>query len=373
MTCDRIIIRDFRNIKQADVRFDGGVNLLWGDNAQGKTNLLEAVCYTALGKSFRPVKDAEIIRFGQPSASVVNHFSDSLRSQTISVTLEPGKTKRVEQNGVRVARMSDMVGAFRVVLFCPEHLSIIQGSPELRRSFLNVALSQLKPVYLQSMQRYLRILKERNKLLKLAETDMATVRDTLPMWSAQLAHEAAVIADCRDSYVTLVNEAVRVCFADMTGEREVPELTYVNSLGLTGDALRDRADVEKKYYDLMTSRTEREIGAGTTLWGVHRDDVEVMLNGRPARLYASQGQQRSLALAMKLAEGDICRRLGGGEMPVFLFDDVLSELDAHRRAYLMGRMEGRQVIMTACDPTAREMARGTVRCVRVRDGVYGEA
>ncbi len=373
MICNRIGITDFRNIPSADVSFDSGVNLLWGDNAQGKTNLLEAICYTALGKSFRPVKDAEIIRFGAESASIVNHFTDSLREQTISFRLSPGKARRVEQNGVRVSRMSDMVGAFRIVLFCPEHLSLIQGGPELRRNYLNVALSQLRPLYLQSLQRYNQVLKERNKLLKLAEEDMATFRATEPMWSYQLAHEAAVIADHRDRYVTMVNEAVRVCFAEMTSEKEIPELTYVNSLGLTGDALRDRDSVQKKYLELLSTRHEREIGAGATLYGIHKDDVAVTLNGRPARLYASQGQQRSLALAMKLAEGDICQRLGEGEMPVFLFDDVLSELDIHRRAYLMGRMEGRQVIMTACDPTAKEMARGTVRCIRVRNGVYEDA
>lgn len=373
MICNRIEITDFRNIASADVTFDPGVNLLWGDNAQGKTNLLEAICYTALGKSFRPVKDAEVIRFGADSATVVNHFSDSLREQTIRFSLTPGKARRVEQNGVKVVRMSDMVGSFRVVLFCPEHLSLIQGGGDLRRSFLNVALSQLRPLYLQSMQRYNKILKERNRLLKLAKEDMQTFRATEPMWSSQLAHEAAVIADHRDRYIALVNEAVRVSFADMTSEKEIPELTYVNSLKVTGDALRDREAVEARYLELLSTRHDSEIAAGATLYGIHRDDIAVTLNGRPARLYASQGQQRSLALAMKLAEGELCRRLGGGEMPVFLFDDVLSELDAHRRAYLMSRMEGRQVIMTACDPTARELARGNIRTIRVTDGAYSDA
>ena len=373
MICNRIEITDFRNIASADVTFDPGVNLLWGDNAQGKTNLLEAICYTALGKSFRPVKDAEVIRFGADSATVVNHFSDSLREQTIRFSLTPGKARRVEQNGVKVVRMSDMVGSFRVVLFCPEHLSLIQGGGDLRRSFLNVALSQLRPLYLQSMQRYNKILKERNRLLKLAKEDMQTFRATEPMWSSQLAHEAAVIADHRDRYIALVNEAVRVSFADMTSEKEIPELTYVNSLKATGDALRDREAVEARYLELLSTRHDSEIAAGATLYGIHRDDIAVTLNGRPARLYASQGQQRSLALAMKLAEGELCRRLGGGEMPVFLFDDVLSELDAHRRAYLISRMEGRQVIMTACDPTARELARGNIRTIRVTDGAYSDA
>ena len=192
--CHRIEIENFRNIGSASVTFTEGVNLLHGDNAQGKTNLLEAVYFTALGKSFRPVKEAELIRFGEESAHVVNCFSDSVRPQTLSVRLFSGHGRRVvEQNGLKIGRMSEMVGAFRVVLFCPEHLSLIQGGPELRRGYLNVALSQLRPVYLQSLQRYNKLLKERNALLKRAPEDMATFKTPEPMWSAQLAHEAAIV------------------------------------------------------------------------------------------------------------------------------------------------------------------------------------
>ena len=152
--CHRIEIENFRNIERASVTFSEGVNLLHGDNAQGKTNLLESVYFTALGKSFRPVKEAELIRFGEGASRVVNEFHDSVRRQTLSVRLFAGRSRRVvEQNGMKVEKMSDMVGAFRVVLFCPEHLSLIQGGPELRRNYLNVALSQLRPLYLQSLQR----------------------------------------------------------------------------------------------------------------------------------------------------------------------------------------------------------------------------
>ena len=244
MVCKSIRIENFRNIGEAEVHFSPGVNVLYGDNAQGKTNLLEAVYFTALGKSFRPAREAELIRFGAEGCRILNTFSDSLRTQTLSYRLSGGRGRRlVEQNGVRVTRMSDMVGAFRVVLFCPEHLSLIQGGPELRRGYLNVALSQLRPVYLRALQRYNQILKERNSLLRRAPEDMATFRATEPMWSAQLAHEAALIAAMRDVYISRVNRLVAACFSDMTEDGEVPELTYVNSLGLTGEALADRADV----------------------------------------------------------------------------------------------------------------------------------
>ncbi len=380
--CNGIRIENFRNIESASVTFGEGVNLLHGDNAQGKTNLLEAIYFTALGKSFRPAKEAELIRFGEESSVVVNEFHDSIRKQTLSVKLFAGRARRVvEQNGMKVDKMSDMVGAFRVVLFCPEHLSLIQGGPELRRTYLNVALSQLRPVYLQALQRYNRILKERNALLKRAPDDMATFKATEPMWSAQLAREAATVTVHRARYVRQVNDHVRACFADMMkqyeGGDELPELTYAPTLGSDwleaheGDPtlFEDPLRLEDRYRELLTTRHDREIGAGATLWGIHKDDIRITLNGRPARLFASQGQQRSLALAMKLAEGWVSALESGGDMPVFLFDDVLSELDVHRRDYLVREMQGRQVIMTACDPAAADFG-DEINLIRVKDGAY---
>ncbi len=384
MVCHGIEIQNFRNIESASVAFDAGVNLLHGDNAQGKTNLLEAVYFTALGKSFRPVKEAELIRFGTEGAIVKNEFEDTVRRQTLTFRLFTGKARRVvEQNGLKVSRMSEMVGAFRVVLFCPEHLSLIQGGPELRRSYLNVALSQLRPVYLGALQRYNRILKERNALIKRAPEDPVTFRATEPIWSAQLAHEAAVITMHRARYVRQVGEHVKLCFADMmrkyeTGADEMPELTYMPTLG--SDWLAEHAEdptlyediprLEARYLDLLSTRHEREIGAGATLWGIHKDDIRIYLNGRPARLYASQGQQRSLALAMKLAEGFVSAYESAGDMPVFLFDDVLSELDARRRDYLVREMQGRQVIMTACDPASADFGDVGVNLIHVSGGHY---
>ncbi|MBR5124804.1 MAG: DNA replication/repair protein RecF [Clostridia bacterium] len=380
--CNSIDIQNFRNIESASVTFTDGVNLLHGDNAQGKTNLLEAVYFTALGKSFRPVKEAELIRFGEDSARVVNRFRDSIRAQSLSVRLFSGKGRRVvEQNGVKVDKMSDMVGAFRVVLFCPEHLSLIQGGPELRRNYLNVALSQLRPLYLQSLQRYGKLLKERNALLKRAPEDMTTFKATEPIWSAQLAREAATVTMHRARYIRQVNEQVQACFADMMtkyeGGNEIPELSYLPAMGGEwlskngGDPtlFSDKERLEKRYLELLSTHHDREIAAGATLWGIHRDDVQIKLNDRPARLYASQGQQRSIALAMKLAEGWVSAYESAGDMPVFLFDDVLSELDVHRRDYLVKEMQGRQVIMTACDPSAADFG-NELNLIRVDGGRY---
>ena len=164
MQCNKIAVRDFRNIEQADVEFSPFVTLIIGDNAQGKTNLLEAVSLMALGKSFRGAKDSELIRFGQQSASLDLTYADSLRTHEVSAQLYVGRRRKMTQNGFAVTKMADMVGAFRVVLFCPEHLSLIKEGPGERRNFLDIALSQLYPVYLKSLQRYNQILKQRTQI-----------------------------------------------------------------------------------------------------------------------------------------------------------------------------------------------------------------
>ena len=203
MECNKISIRNFRNIEAADITFDGGVNILCGENAQGKTNMLEAIHFTSLGKSFRTQHDEEMIRFGEEFCEVSLDFTDTLRRQNITVRMMQGKKKQIEHNKNKVTKLSDVVGIFRTVLFCPEHLSLIKEGPGERRSFLDIALSQLYPMYLKSLQRYNQILKQRNQLIKAAEDDRATFEATVDLWSAQLAHEAAIIARYRYRYIKI--------------------------------------------------------------------------------------------------------------------------------------------------------------------------
>lgn len=365
MECNRIYIRNFRNIEEADIEFESGVNILYGDNAQGKTNLLEAISFTAIGKSFRTAHEEDMIRFGAQSAEISMDFTDSVRRQNITVRMMPGKRRRIEQNRVKVGRLSDIVGAFRTVLFCPEHLSLIKDGPGERRSYLDIALSQLYPVYLKSLQRYNQILKQRNQLIRHAEEDRKTFQDTVEFWTSQLAHEAAVIARYRVRYLEKATEHIKACFAEMTGEKEIPEAIYAGSSHKEPDFYQDTDAAEKDYFEMLMNHHDREIGAGSTLWGIHKDDIEIRINGKEARAFASQGQQRSLALAMKLAEGEVCAEITG-ERPVFLFDDVFSELDPTRRAYLSGKITDRQVIITTCEPSG--IAGG--KLIRVEKGHY---
>lgn len=350
MFCRNIYVENFRNIESANVEFCRGTNVLIGENAQGKTNLLEAIYMTALGKSFRQGVDKDTIRFGEEFCFIKNGYTDDTRDMEISMRIfSDRRSKRIEQNGIKIPKTSDMVGSFKVVLFCPEHLSIIKEGPALRRSFLDVAISQIRPLYIRSLQRYATILKERNALIKDAEENRSVFNSTIDLFSEQLAQEAAIITGYRVRYIEKLRRYVGDCFSDMTGERETPGLEYISSCKLSEEECFDAERCREAYRSLFMSHHDREIGAGSTLWGIHKDDMEIDLNGNRARIFASQGQQRSLSLALKLAEGEIIKDECGGDYPVFLFDDVLSELDRGRRQYLLSSIAGKQVILTCCE------------------------
>ena len=368
MTCKNITVRNFRNIGEAKVEFREGVNILAGENAQGKTNLLEAIFYPSVGRSFRGAHTPEMIRFGESFAELTLDFRDSKRDQSIHVKLFRDKQRQVEKNGVRMDKLSDVVGSFRAVLFCPEHLSMIKDGPSQRRAYMDLAISRMYPMYLHSLQKYSYLLKQRNALIKGAYQDRRTFDGTVELWSAQLAREAAIISEARLTFIRRAAGYIAECFAEMTGEREIPTVRYDGSSGQKQEEYADREATEKKYFELLMSSHDREIAVGATLWGIHKDDLDIALNGKSARIYGSQGQQRSLALAMKLAEGEITRE-EFGDYPVFLFDDVLSELDGNRRDYLIHKIRDKQVIITSCEPDLLSDLSDVER-IRVQNGTY---
>ena len=353
MLCKRVELQNFRNAECEVIEFDSGINVLHGENAQGKTNLLEAIYFVSLGKSFRTTHETEIIRFGEEYASISLDYESEGREQNVTMRFSDNarQKKNVTHNGVKITKLSELVGSFRAVLFSPDHLQMIKDGPALRRNYLDVAISQIRPMYLHSLQKYNKILKNRNTLIKNAEEDRATFDATIDFWSAQLAHEAAIIARARAEYVSKSGEIIADFYSRMCQSGEInehPEFIYAGSAKHDGDLYFDVEATEKNFLRLLTDFHEREIAAGSTLYGIHRDDIVINLNGKNTRLYSSQGQQRSLALAMKLAEGEICK-MYSGEYPVFLFDDVFSELDSGRRKNLLREIADRQVIITSCE------------------------
>jgi len=377
MIAKRLEVFGFRNIGQADIDFSPGVNVLIGDNAQGKTNALEAVYIFAGGKSFRAKSDRELIPFGENYGGIRLTMQSSLKRREDVMSFEyisdEGRSsvrRTAKKNGTVERKIGDMLGTFRAVLFCPEHLALVKGGPGERRAFLDIALSQLKPVYLKNLQRFHALLSERNKLLKDAREDRRVFDMTGELWAEQLSECAAYITVTRAEYTDRLSELVKENFRLMTGGKENPELFFRTSAGGDTDP-HDEAAVREKYFELYTGSSEREIAAGTTLWGIHRDDIMIELDSKEARLYASQGQDRSIALSMKLSEGEISESISG-ESPVYLFDDVMSELDESRRAFILSRFDGvRQIIITSCEP---EFFRGGgMKIIKVENGRYSSS
>ena len=344
MRLERIKYHNYRNIEDAVLEPDPEVTFIGGMNGQGKTNLLEGIYIFASGRSFRTSHDSELIRYGEQSAGLsLSCENETSGSCLMSVRWDGENHKRFcRKNGAPVTLMSEMIGFFRAVLFCPQHLSIVCDGPGARRSFADVALSQSDKLYLSSLRKYSNILSQRNALLRACREPNAprSLIDTIEIWSEQLAFEAEIIASKRDCYIKRLGEAAGAFVKDMTGGAEVAGLVYRTP--------RDKS----AYLKLLTENIDAELRAGCTLYGIHKDDIQITLSGKDARTFASRGQQRSIALAMKLAEGELSKEYTG-EYPVFLFDDVLSELDERRREYLLSGIGGRQVIMTSCEPAVK--------------------
>ena len=372
MYCKKVKLNNFRNIAECSIEFCDGVNILAGENAQGKTNLLEAIFFASVGRSFRASSSNEMILFGKKSAVVsIDYMSDvKERGDNITIQLFSDKKKIVEKNHLRVERLSDIVGSFRSVLFCPEHLSLIKDGPLERRTYLDIAISRISPKYIRSLQRYAYLLKQRNALIKSAQKNRDVFDATVDLWSEQLATEAAEISVLRLQFIKRVKTIVSNCFEEMTGKKESVDIIYRGSAALSEDEYLDKELVKQKYMALLSSSHDREIMIGSTLWGIHKDDIEIKLNSKNARAFASQGQQRSLALALKLAEGEICKE-EFGDYPVFLFDDVLSELDETRRDYMLCFATGKQVIITTCEMGILDKLNADKK-ILVENGTYRE-
>lgn len=364
MECKRISFENYRNISLTTAEFSPGMNVLWGMNAQGKSNILEGIYYFARGRSFRGARERETIMFGAPYAAVEMDFCPTGIARPATFRAEFPRTgkRAIYRNGARLSGTSEMIGDFRAVLFCPAHLSLLSGGPAVRRTFIDIAVSQLCPAHAVNLGRYNRVLMQRNALIKQSLAGGVGRDDKNGLWevyAAQLAALGSLVADARQKYMRVLSQGVAELFDRMTGGREVPTLEYVTQLEDLAETetagsgegrlnLHSSAPPSAVLERQLLENKDRELRHGCTLYGVHRDDINIKLNGKEAKLYASQGQQRSIALAMKLAEGEAARRLSG-EYPVYLLDDVLSELDGERQAFLLNMLEDRQIIVTSCD------------------------
>ena len=349
MKCKEIEFTFFRNIESEKIEFKDGINVIYGENAQGKTNILEGIYLFARGKSFRAFKDKELINFNSNVGYARMVYESKNGEGELGVEIPKSSNKRFYRNKNKVGRTSEIIGDFRAVLFCPSHLGIIKDSPSVRRKFLDIAISQLRPIYIKMLAKYNAVLENRNAILKMSDEERKAYEGILEVYSEELATLSADIANMRIDYVKKLDFWVKRYFNEMTEGKEAPNIEYETNA--EGEDFNSRESLKEKYLSLLKNNLDRELKYGATLYGIHKDDLKIELNKKDARFYSSQGQQRSLSLAMKLSEGEISKE-ATGEYPVFLLDDVLSELDENRRKYILSNIKKRQVIITACERTA---------------------
>ena len=334
-----LYLKDWRNGEENILSFSPQTTLICGENAAGKTNILEGICFFAAGKSFRGCKDKELIRFGcDTSAADITYVSNGVTNK-MGVRLKKNAKKTFLKNGAPISKMSEFLGAFRCVIFTPDHLDLVKGAPEGRLRFTDMAICQSFPRHVAALNEYNRLLIQKKAHLK----GNAVFEALLEVYDERMAVLAANITVHRRKYIKALEESGKSFLYDMSEEREELSLTYI-----TQSEGEKTNEIKESYLGLFKEKRGAEIEKRMTLCGPQKDDILIHINRKSAKSFGSQGQQRSIVLALKLAEGEISRSLTG-EYPVFLLDDVLSELDENRRDYILKRIEGRQVIITGCD------------------------
>lgn len=336
MYIEKLSLQNFRNYKSETIEFSPETNIIYGNNAQGKTNILEAVCMFSRGKSYRAKTDKELVRFGCDFASLSAEFSDNNRSYIAKIQILKNGRKAVNINHVNITKLSQLMNYLNVVMFSPEDLNIVKGSPNIRRRFIDSAESQLRPAYFSALVEYNKVLNEKNSLLKTMRNKGA---QTLWVWNEQLASSASKIMQARAEFIKSVSRTAADIQREISGE--VLEIKYIPNIKEEDIS----ADSVLKY---LNDRMDREIEAGASLYGIQRDDILICVNGRDAKLYSSQGQQRTAALCMKIAQAEYINDIKG-EYPILLLDDIMSELDINRRMYLSEHIKNKQVLITSTD------------------------
>lgn len=337
MRVNRLILKNFRNYEEQTVEFSPSTNIILGNNANGKTNILEAVYLFAHGKSHRAKQDSEMINFGSKTAAVTLEFENSQRSYTAVMKLSRGGKKLVTVNNVPITKLSRLMSYMKVVMFSPDDLSLVKGSPSGRRKFIDAAICRMYPSYMSALSEYQKAASEKNTLLKSLKKSGAQSDPYLSVWNDRLAETAEKIMQHRRDFISELAELCRAVGADISGEKLT--VSYEPNLP---------AENKKDIFEFLEKNQRSEIFASAMRHGIQRDDISVLIGELDARIYASQGQQRTCALAMKIAEADYIFAKTG-EYPVLLLDDILSELDINRRMYLWERIIGKQVLITCTD------------------------
>lgn len=338
MLLKEIQLRHYRNYKHAEASFSPGINVFIGENAQGKTNLMESIYVLAMARSHRTVNDRELIQWQEEFAKVTGRVEKKNTSLPLEIVVSK-KGKKAKLNHLEQKKLSAYIGHLNIILFAPEDLSIVKGSPSVRRKFLDMEMGQMSAVYLHHLVQYQKILKQRNHYLKQIVSNRGKGDFVyLDVLTEQLAVEGAAVLKDRFRFTKRLQEWAQPIHSDITQEKEILEITYSCSV-----PVQNKEDMDLIFIDMMelySKNRERELEQGTTVTGPHRDDLRFYINGKNVQTYGSQGQQRTTALSVKLAEIELMKEMTG-EYPVLLLDDVLSELDDERQTHLLKAIQNK--------------------------------
>ncbi len=364
MRIDKLTLDGWRNYRRQTLDFDGSCNVIYGENAQGKTNLLEAMVYLSCGKSPRAHGDRELIGFDRQEASVTAQLLSRERAFTTDIQLFRGKRRKMTVNGVPAKTNAALSDVLHTVFFCPEDLFLIRAGAAERRRFMDLSLCQLRPRYAEALAEYGRLYEHKTRILRDSE-EHPQLLQMLPEFNERLCRVGAVLIGYRARFCASLAEYARQAHFECSGEKEELTLLY-----RTVKTVEDPFAPQEQICEALRRHQEAHLAAERAsrlcLSGSHKDDVEVLINGRSARQYGSQGQVRTAALSLKLAEREIHKN-AAGEYPVMLLDDVLSELDPRRQEYVLNRIQGGQVFITCCENDRLDtMLRG--RVFHIRDG-----
>ena len=352
MYVESLSLNKYRNYDALSMTFDKNINILYGDNAQGQTNILESIYMASTTKSHKGSKDREIIKLGEEESHIRLCIKKSDISHRIDMHLRKNKNKGVAIDGVTIRRTTELFGLLNVIFFSPEDLSIIKNGPAERRRFLDLELCQLSRLYYQNLSSYYKILNQRNNLLKQIVYNKSLL-DTIDVWDMQLVDYGKKVIKERQNFITMLNELIQEIHSNLTSGKEQLEIVYDKDIGMDEfeQALKNKISVDLNYTSTQT--------------GPHRDDMILLINGMDARKYGSQGQQRTVALSLKIAEIRLVKNIIN-DNPILLLDDVMSELDSKRRSALLEEIKNIQTIITCTgydDFIKEQLKSNNVYCV----------
>ncbi len=334
MWIKKLCLKNFRNYENQEINFCNNINIFYGENAQGKTNIIEAIYMSSIGKSFRASKDIETIMINKENSLIESFYEKEDREGKIKI--EINKKKNIYVNGIKIKKLSELLGNINIVIFTPDDIEILKGGPQNRRKFLDIMISQLKPNYIYNLNMYLKTLEQRNNYLRQIKEEQKDEK-MLDIWDEKLVEYAIKINKYRTEYINLINEKIKNIHKEITNNKEEINIKYISE-----------CQEKNTYLNLLKQRRKLDIIKGYTTKGIHRDDFNVFINNKELNIYGSQGQHRTAILSLKISELQIIKD-EIGEYPILLLDDFMSELDNNRRKNLLKYMKDAQVIITCTE------------------------